>query len=71
MLDARTAVYRLGMFAFDLFSPGKPRDRSAFDGSRALFETAQRAADPTRDKRYPSVENFLYAWRKAVGETRV
>ena len=71
MLDARTAVYRLGMFAFDLFSPGKPRDRSAFDGSLALFETAQRAADPTRDKRYPSVENFLDAWRKAVGETRI
>ena len=71
MLDGRTAVYRLGMFAFDLFSPGRPRDKTAFEPSRALFEAAQRAADPKRDKRYPSVENFLDAWRKAVGETRL
>ena len=71
MLDGRTAVYRLGMFAFDLLSPGKPRDRSAFDGSRALFEVALRAADPARDKRFPSVENFLDAWRRAVGETKL
>ena len=70
-LDGRTAVYRLGMFAFDLFSPGRPRNADAWQTSRALFSVAQRAAQPERDKRYPCVEHFLDAWRKAVGETRI
>ncbi len=71
LLDGRTAVYRLGMFAFDLFSPGRPRDRASFQTSRMLYDVAARAADPKRDKRYPCVESFLADWRRAVGETRL
>ena len=70
-LDARTAVYRLGMIAFDLFALGNPRKREVFETSTALLDVACRAADPDRGKRYPNVEVFLDAWRKAVGETPV
>ena len=71
VLDARTAVYRLGMFAFDLFGAGNARKKEAWQSSRALFETALRAAQPDRDKRFPCVEHFLAAWRAAVGQTKI
>ncbi len=67
VLDEKTAQYKLGALAFQLFAEGGRRDRAAWCAPEALFQVASAACSEEKRRRYNSFSAFCYAWRHAVG----
>ena len=66
-IDQVTNVFTLGRTAMLLLGDGTV----SFDGwvgTEEMKRVVQRATDPDRAKRYPSVRAFVDAWRCAVGQ---
>lgn len=70
-LKEDTTVYKLGALAFEIFGDNAQRRREAWTGPEKLFPVAEKATREDRAVRYPTVREFLLAWRKAVSETRL
>ena len=61
-----TNVYNMGAIAFGLIDGELDRSLSKWEGSRRLYEIAQKAIHPNRADRYSSVALFYDEWCKAV-----
>jgi serine/threonine protein kinase len=68
-IDQRTNVYTLGRAAAILLSDGDPRS-DAWRGSDAMREVLVRATSPRREARFPTVADFVGAWRDAGAQLR-
>lgn len=67
-IDERTTVFTLGRSAFVFLSEelrGDPR-RELWTAGDELYEVAARATAPNPDDRWPTVGEFVEAWRQAV-----
>ncbi len=68
-IDQRTTVFTLARTAFVFLSEdlrGDPR-RELWTAGEELYEVAHQATSPDPDKRWATVEEFVDAWRQAVG----
>ncbi len=70
-LDETTNVYAMGALAFEFFGSNQDRSLAAWEGAPQLHAVAARATRPERDARYPTLADFLTAWRAAVGRIQV
>ena len=68
-IDERTTVYNLGVMLFELFGDMDTRSLEGWIAGRAMYETALKACDPVRARRFPTVEALLTDWRRQVGRT--
>ncbi|HEU5140782.1 MAG TPA: serine/threonine protein kinase [Bacillales bacterium] len=68
-IDGRTNVFNMGATAFVLLGGGLDRSFSGWEASRELYDVAFRAVEDDRDRRYPSVDAFYLAWKKALAKT--
>jgi serine/threonine-protein kinase len=66
-IDQVTNVFTLGRTALELLGEGS-RSASVWRGSAAMHDVALRATEIAREARYPSVRDFVEAWRSAVGD---
>ncbi|MEI7833679.1 MAG: serine/threonine protein kinase [bacterium] len=64
-IDEVTNVYTMGATAFVLLGGTLDRSIEKWDGSAALFEVAQKAVNPDRGQRYPTIATFRHAWNAA------
>ncbi len=69
-IDQDTNVFEFGRLAFLTLGDGSLA-RGAFRGHDAVFEVASRACTPSRGQRFPTVEAFHEAWRRALHEDGV
>ena len=67
-IDQRTTVFTLGRTAFVFLSEDLRGDasRELWRAGDALYDVAHRATSPDPEKRWPSVEEFVEAWRSAA-----
>ena len=68
-LDGLSAQYNMGALAFFFFGEYGSRERAAWTAGEPLYRVAERACRERREKRWPSLEDFVNAWRGAAGET--
>jgi serine/threonine protein kinase, bacterial len=66
VLDGRTNVYNMGAIAFGLIGGEMDRSIEKWEASAGLYEVACKAVENKRDKRYESVEEFYYAWKRKM-----
>ena len=69
--DGTAAQYTLGAAAFLFFDACGTRERADWTAGEKLYRVAEKACRDRREDRYPSLEDFVRAWRKAAGETTV
>ena len=67
-IDERTTVFTLGRTAFVFFSEDLEGDqtRELWRAADALYEVAHRATSPNPGDRWPTVADFVEAWRAAA-----
>lgn len=65
-IDEVTNVYNMGAIAFGLIGGELDRSLTKWEGSRSLYEIAQKAVQPNRADRYSSVAQFYDDWCKAA-----
>lgn len=65
-IDEKTSVFTMGVMALYLLGRGKDCLLSDWEGSKQLYEVAQKAVEQDRGKRYESVEAFYRTWRGAL-----
>jgi serine/threonine-protein kinase len=70
-IDERTTVFTMGRTAFVFLSEDLRGDarRELWRAEDALYEVAHRATAPDPDKRWPSLSEFLDAWRAAAANS--
>jgi|LSQX01.1.fsa_nt_gb serine/threonine-protein kinase len=70
VIDEVTNVYTMGATAFALFGEDGKRTPEAWTLSRAHYDVAAIAASDVRDRRYPSIQAMIRAWKAAWGASR-
>jgi serine/threonine-protein kinase len=65
-IDQRTNVFTLGRTALLLLGDGTV-SFDAWKGTKEMKRVVERATEPDRARRYPSVRAFVDAWRATVG----
>ena len=68
-LDERTAQFHMGALAFFFFGAYSSRERAAWRAGEALYRVAARACEQQPEKRFPTLAEFVQAWRTAAGQT--
>lgn len=68
-LDDLTAQYALGALAFLFFGAYASRERADWQAGEGLYRAAARACEEKRERRYPTLQAFVDAWREAAGRT--
>lgn len=68
-LTELTMEYAMGALAFSFFAERSLRERFAWTAGEPLYQAAFRACAENPAERYPSLREFLAAWRQAAGET--
>lgn len=68
-IDERTTVFTLGRTAFVFLSEDTQGDarRELWTAAEALYDVAHRAISPDPENRWPTVADFVTAWRRAAG----
>lgn len=65
-IDERTNVFTMGAIALYLLGQGKDCSIVDWEGSKRLYEVAQKAVEQDRENRYESIAAFYRAWQGAL-----
>lgn len=68
-LDECTNVYAMGALAFEFFGDNRDRARETWRGPALLYDVAVKATQAERRYRYPTMRDFVEAWRGAVRDS--